>query len=81
MTESWGDSPKRVWQMQQSFIDRLLKGAVIETSAKTAEMCKLAENAFRDVNIAFANELSKVCDTNDVNVWELISLGEQSSEG
>jgi UDP-N-acetyl-D-mannosaminuronic acid dehydrogenase len=44
------------------------------TNARTAELAKLVENAYRDVNIAFANELSVVCDKLDVNVWELISL-------
>lgn len=51
-----------------------VKGACIETNARTAEMCKLTENSFRDVNIAFANELSVICDKLDINVWELISL-------
>lgn len=51
-----------------------VKGACIETNARTAEMCKLTENSFRDVNIAFANELSIICDKLDINVWELISL-------
>src|SRR5690606_30526873 len=41
---------------------------------RTAEMCKLTENSFRDVNIAFANELSIICDKLDINVWELIQL-------
>lgn len=44
------------------------------TNARTAEMCKLTENSFRDVNIAFANELSIICDKLDINVWELIRL-------
>jgi UDP-N-acetyl-D-mannosaminuronic acid dehydrogenase len=47
---------------------------IIETDARTAEMVKLTENAFRDVNIAFANELSIVCDKLGINVWELIRL-------
>lgn len=51
-----------------------VEGACIVTSARTAELAKLAENSFRDVNIAFANELSLVCDRLDVDVWELISL-------
>lgn len=51
-----------------------LKGECITTNARTAEMCKLTENSFRDVNIAFANELSVICDKLDINVWELISL-------
>lgn len=44
------------------------------TNARTAEMCKLTENSFRDVNIAFANELSMICDKLNINVWELIKL-------
>src|SRR5690606_4598119 len=44
------------------------------TNARTAEMCKLAENSFRDINIAFANELSVICEKLGVDVWELISL-------
>jgi len=44
------------------------------TSVRTAEMAKLTENSFRDVNIAFANELSLICDKLDINVWELIML-------
>jgi UDP-N-acetyl-D-mannosaminuronic acid dehydrogenase len=51
-----------------------LEGECIITNARTAEMCKLTENSFRDVNIAFANELSIICDKLDVNVWELIRL-------
>ena len=46
----------------------------IVTDARTAEMAKLTENSFRDVNIAFANELSIICDKLDINVWELIAL-------
>lgn len=49
-------------------------GDCIATSARTAEMSKLAENSFRDVNIAFANELSLICDRQGIDVWELISL-------
>lgn len=51
-----------------------VEGECIVTSARTAEMCKLTENSFRDVNIAFANELSIICDKLDINVWELIRL-------
>jgi UDP-N-acetyl-D-mannosaminuronic acid dehydrogenase len=51
-----------------------VKGECILTDARTAEMCKLTENAFRDVNIAFANEISMICDRLDINVWELIRL-------
>ncbi|MDX7778617.1 UDP-N-acetyl-D-mannosamine dehydrogenase [Aeromonas hydrophila] len=49
-------------------------GDCIATTARTAEMSKLAENSFRDVNIAFANELSLICDRQGIDVWELISL-------
>ncbi|MEQ2024258.1 UDP-N-acetyl-D-mannosamine dehydrogenase [Xenorhabdus szentirmaii] len=51
-----------------------LEGECVITNAKTAEMCKLTENSFRDVNIAFANELSLICAEQGINVWELISL-------
>jgi UDP-N-acetyl-D-mannosaminuronic acid dehydrogenase len=51
-----------------------VEGECILTDARTAEMCKLTENAFRDVNIAFANELSVICDKLDIDVWELIRL-------
>ncbi len=51
-----------------------VKGECLVTSARTAELCKLTENAYRDVNIAFANEMSLVCDPLNVNVWELIEL-------
>lgn len=49
-------------------------GEVVETDARTAEMCKLAENSFRDVNIAYANELSMVCDRLGIDAWKLIAL-------
>ncbi|MCV3341155.1 UDP-N-acetyl-D-mannosamine dehydrogenase [Campylobacter lari] len=51
-----------------------VQGECIKTNARTAEMAKLTENSFRDVNIAFANELSILCDKLDINVWELIKL-------
>lgn len=51
-----------------------VEGECITTNARTAEMAKLTENASRDVSIAFANELSLICDKLDINVWELISL-------
>jgi len=51
-----------------------VKGQIHLTNARTAEMAKLSENAFRDVNIAFANELSIICDKQKINVWELIRL-------
>ncbi|MGR6981743.1 UDP-N-acetyl-D-mannosamine dehydrogenase [Testudinibacter sp. P27/CKL/0425] len=51
-----------------------VQGECIVTNARTAEMCKLTENSFRDVNIAFANELSLICDHLQISVWELIKL-------
>ena len=51
-----------------------VKGDCLLTGARTAELCKLTENASRDVGIAFANEMSLVCEALDVNVWELIEL-------
>ncbi|BCD62067.1 UDP-N-acetyl-D-mannosaminuronic acid dehydrogenase [Nitratiruptor sp. YY08-26] len=56
------------------FYRKFVQGEVLETDAKTAELCKLTENSFRDVNIAFANELSMLCDKFRINVWELIEL-------
>lgn len=56
------------------FYKTFVSGEVLSTDAKTAEMAKLTENSFRDTNIAFANELSMLCDKFDINVWELISL-------
>ncbi|HBO38728.1 MAG TPA: UDP-N-acetyl-D-mannosamine dehydrogenase, partial [Pasteurellaceae bacterium] len=51
-----------------------VRGECVKTHARTAEMCKLTENSFRDVNIAFANELSLICDKLGISVWELIRL-------
>jgi UDP-N-acetyl-D-mannosaminuronic acid dehydrogenase len=56
------------------FYRRFVRGACVTTGARAAEMTKLTENAFRDVNIAFANELSLVADTMGVDVWEVIRL-------
>lgn len=56
------------------FYRTFVEGEVFETDAKTAEMAKLTENSFRDVNIAFANELSLICDKLGMDVWELIRL-------
>jgi UDP-N-acetyl-D-mannosaminuronic acid dehydrogenase len=57
-----------------AFYRRFVRGAVLSTDSRTAEMAKLTENSFRDVNIAFANELSMVCDRMGINVWDLIRL-------
>ena len=56
------------------FYGQFVQGTLHKTNAKTAEMCKLTENSSRDVQIAFANELSLICDKAGINVWELISL-------
>lgn len=56
------------------FYRHFVKGELHKTDSKTAEMCKLTENSSRDVQIAFANELSFICDKAGVNVWELIRL-------
>ena len=63
-------SSKRASELYYIF----LEGECVITNARTAEMCKLTENSFRDVNIAFANELSLICADQGINVWELISL-------
>jgi UDP-N-acetyl-D-mannosaminuronic acid dehydrogenase len=56
------------------FYSLFVKGELHRTNSRTAEMCKLTENASRDVQIAFANELSLICDKAGINVWELIEL-------
>lgn len=61
-------------QAAVSLYKLFVQGECVVTNARTAEMCKLTENSFRDVNIAFANELSMICDKLDINVWELIKL-------
>ncbi|QDF29520.1 UDP-N-acetyl-D-mannosamine dehydrogenase [Halarcobacter anaerophilus] len=61
-------------QKTVDFYKTFVQGEVLSTDARTAEMAKLTENSFRDTNIAFANELSMLCDKFDINVWELISL-------
>ncbi|WP_118952606.1 UDP-N-acetyl-D-mannosamine dehydrogenase [Taibaiella helva] len=57
-----------------AFYRKFVSGEVLATDAKTAELCKLVENSYRDVNIAFANELSMICETAGINVWDLITL-------
>jgi UDP-N-acetyl-D-mannosaminuronic acid dehydrogenase len=57
-----------------AFYRTFVHGEVLETDARTAEMCKLTENSFRDVNIAFANELSMICEKEGIDVWNLIRL-------
>ena len=58
----------------KEFYQIFVKGALHSTNSRTAEMCKLTENSSRDVQIAFANELSIICDKAGINVWELIDL-------
>ncbi|MBM0171299.1 UDP-N-acetyl-D-mannosamine dehydrogenase [Altererythrobacter sp. C41] len=57
-----------------AFYKRFVRGTCVTTDARSAEMCKLVENAFRDVNIAFANELSMIADHMGLDVWEVIRL-------
>ena len=64
------DATKLVADFYRTFV----RGDVLETESRTAEMCKLTENSFRDVNIAFANELSMICAKEGINVWNLIHL-------
>lgn len=67
MTPACGEAAAALYRL-------VVQGACIVTDVRTAEMCKLAENSFRDVNIAFANELSIICDKQGIDVWELIRL-------
>jgi len=60
--------------LAKSLYKVFVEGECLITDTRSAEMCKLTENSFRDVNIAFANELSIICDKLDINVWELIRL-------
>ena len=66
-TESCGIAAKR-------FYEAFVEGEIVITSCNTAELVKLVENSFRDTQIAFANELSMICDEAGINVWELIRL-------
>jgi len=63
-------STKKISNFYRVFV----KGKVFESDAATAEMCKLMENSYRDLNIAFANELSIICDKQNINAWKLIQL-------
>jgi len=69
-----GGMTRRCSEAASELYKVFVRGDCILTDARTAEMCKLTENSFRDVNIAFANELSLICDRLDINVWELIRL-------
>jgi len=68
-----GTTPKAT-EKTVEFYKTFVSGEVLSTDARTAEMAKLTENSFRDTNIAFANELSILCDKFDIDVWELIKL-------
>jgi UDP-N-acetyl-D-mannosaminuronic acid dehydrogenase len=69
-----GGTTKKSTQKTVEFYNTFVEGEVLSTDARTAEMAKLTENSFRDTNIAFANELSILCDKFGIDVWELISL-------
>ena len=69
-----GGTTEAATKITANFYRDFVQGEVLETDAKTAEMAKLTENSYRDTNIAFANELSILCDKFDINVWELIRL-------
>ncbi len=65
-----GASAKKIAALYRAFV----QGSIYETDVRTAELCKLAENTYRDVNIAFANELAKISENQGVDVWEVIRL-------
>jgi UDP-N-acetyl-D-mannosaminuronic acid dehydrogenase len=69
-----GGMTRRCAEFARDLYQTFVQGECVLTDVRTAEMCKLTENAFRDVNIAFANELSMIAERLDINVWELISL-------
>ncbi len=63
-------SAHKIAEVYRSFV----QGEIFETDTATAELCKLTENTFRDVNIAFANEMAKICENLGINVWNVIEL-------
>ncbi len=69
-----GGMTPRCSELSVELYKTFVQGDCVCTNARTAEMVKLTENSFRDVNIAFANELSMICASSDINVWELIRL-------
>jgi len=69
-----GGTTPEATQKTVEFYKTFVSGEVLSTDARTAEMAKLTENSFRDTNIAFANELSILCDKFVIDVWELIKL-------
>ena len=69
-----GGLTPRCTERAAGLYEQFISGQCLRTTARTAELVKLTENSFRDVNIAFANELSIICDDFDINVWEVIRL-------
>ncbi|MDR9395598.1 MAG: UDP-N-acetyl-D-mannosamine dehydrogenase, partial [Roseovarius sp.] len=69
-----GGMTERASEMAVAMYRKVVQGECVVTNARTAEMCKLTENSSRDAQIAFANELSIICDRFGIDVWELISL-------
>jgi UDP-N-acetyl-D-mannosaminuronic acid dehydrogenase len=69
-----GGMSRRAAEMARDLYREVVEGDCVLTDARTAEMCKLTENSYRDVNIAFANELSIICENLGIDVWELIAL-------
>jgi UDP-N-acetyl-D-mannosaminuronic acid dehydrogenase len=69
-----GGINKKSSKQAEIFYKSFVKGNIHLTDSNTAELCKLAENASRDAQIAFANELSIICEKVDVNPWELVNL-------
>ena len=69
-----GGVDEKSTELAVNFYKTFVKAEIHKTNARTAEMCKLTENSSRDVQIAFANELSIICDKAGINVWELIEL-------
>ncbi len=69
-----GGQDEKATDAAVAFYAQFVKGTLHRTNSRTAELCKLTENSSRDVQIAFANTLSLICDKADINVWELIEL-------
>ena len=69
-----GGLTKKCSKKIADFYRTFVKAEVFETDSKTAELCKLTENSFRDLNIAFANQIANFCSKKDINVWSLIKL-------
>ena len=69
-----GGMTEKCAQQAREIYETFVRGACMVTGTRTAELCKLAENAYRDINIAYANELSLICDEADIDVRELIRL-------